>query len=324
MSFDVVGIGELLIDFTDNGISNQGNPTFEANPGGAPCNVLSMLTNFNRKVAFIGKVGNDNFGHMLKKVIEEVGISSNGLRFDDDINTTLAFVVKKANGDRDFVFYRKPGADIMLNENEIDEEMIKNTKIFHYGSLSFSDEPARSATKKALAIAKKANVICSFDPNLREPLWNSLNEAKIHIDYGMKQADFLKISDNEIVWFTGFSDFDDGIKFLKNKYPNIKLICLTMGKDGSTCYYGDKMVYAEAFLNKDTIETTGAGDTFCACMLNFILDNGLDNCNENDLKLALTFANASASLITTKKGALRVMPSISEVNNFIEICKRDK
>ena len=191
--FDVVALGELLIDFTDHGLSSQGNPIFEANPGGAPCNVLSELTKLGRKTAFIGKVGNDLLGTMLKKALDEVGISSHQLKMDDEIHTTLAFVLKKEDGDRDFAFYRNPGSDIMLRSDEIDMQDIKNTKIFHFGSLSLTDEPVRSATIDAIECAKNAHVMISFDPNLREPLWNNLDDAKKEIDYGLKQCDFLLV-----------------------------------------------------------------------------------------------------------------------------------
>ena len=214
--YDVTALGELLIDFTENGLSEQGNPLLEANPGGAPCNVLSMLQRFGRKTAFIGKVGNDGFGKMLRKTIQEQGICSDGLMLDDEVHTTLALVLKKEDGDRDFAFYRKPGADMMLREEEVNEELIINSKVFHFGSLSFTDEPVRSASLKALELAKKSGAIISFDPNLREPLWNDLKEAKKQIAAGMKYADIVKISDNEILWFTNEDDYDNAISKLRN------------------------------------------------------------------------------------------------------------
>ena len=314
--YDVVALGELLIDFTDNGLSNQGNPIFEANPGGAPCNVLSELTKLGRKTAFIGKVGNDGLGQMLKNVLDEVGIDNSQLKMDEEVHTTLAFVLKKADGDRDFAFYRKPGADINLTSEEIDEDVIKDAKIFHFGSLSLTDEPARSATIKALDLAIKHEAIISFDPNLREPLWNSLDEAKEEIAYGLSKCDFLKISDNEIVWFTGKDDYDEGIELLKEKYPNIKMIALSLGKDGSRLYWSNGRIEVPAFLQENTIETTGAGDTFCACLLNGILSYGLDMSVE-EAKQTLKMANAAASIITTRKGALRVMPTLEEINELM-------
>ena len=315
--YDVTALGELLIDFTDSGKSEQGNPLLEANPGGAPCNVLSMLQRLGASTAFIGKVGDDGFGHMLDETIRQQGIDGSGLCFDYAVHTTRALVLKKENGDRDFSFYRNPGADIMLHEEEVNTELIENSRIFHFGSLSLTDEPVRTATHRAIAAAKNAECLISFDPNLREPLWKSLDEAKQQIDWGMQQCDYLKISDNEIVWFTGKQDYQEGIDFLFKTYPNLKLITLSMGPDGSRACTRTIRVDVPAYLQEGTIETTGAGDTFCACVLKMILDHGIDNLDENTLVQGLTFANAAASIVTTRKGALRVMPTAAEVVQFL-------
>ncbi|WMC91114.1 PfkB family carbohydrate kinase [Kineothrix sp. MB12-C1] len=316
--FDVVALGELLIDFTDNGISEQGNTIFEANPGGAPCNVLAMLQKLGNRTAFIGKVGEDIFGTKLKGVLEEVGIDTAGLIVDKESRTTLAFVQTFEDGDRDFSFYRNPGADMMLTEEELNEDLIENCSIFHFGTLSMTHEGVRKATKKAIKKAKEKGSLISFDPNLRPPLWNSLDEAKEQVAYGLGQCDFLKISDNEIQWFTGEEDFDKGIEKLQKEY-NIPLIVLSMGKDGSRAYYKNIKVDKLAFVQEKTIETTGAGDTFGGCCLHYILKYGIDNLDEEKLDEMLTFANAAASIITTRKGALRVMPVKDEVEEFIGI-----
>lgn len=315
-TFDVVALGELLIDFTENGTSSQGNTIYEANPGGAPCNVLAMLNKAGRKTAFIGKVGQDIFGNRLKATLEEVGIDTSNLIVDEDVRTTLAFVETFPDGDRDFSFYRNPGADMMLREEELHDELLKNTKIFHFGTLSMTHEDVRKATKKAIAMAKKSGAAISFDPNLRPPLWKSLDEAKEQTAYGLSQCDILKISDNEIQWFTGEDDFDAGISKLKSQY-DIPLIVLSMGKEGSRAYYKDLRVEVKPFLQDSTIETTGAGDTFGACCLHHVLEYGLDNLDEEKLTRMLTFANAAASIITTRKGALRVMPEVEAVEAFI-------
>ena len=317
-TIDVTALGELLVDFTENGTSAQGNPTLEANPGGAPCNVLSMLANYGRVTAFIGKVGDDGFGHMLAKASEEQGIDISGLKYDPEIHTTLALVMKKENGDRDFSFYRHPGADIMLTADEVDTGLIEKAKIFHFGSLSLTDEPVRSATHKAIKTAEDNGLLISFDPNLREPLWKTLDEAKEQIDWGMQHTDILKISDNEITWFTGIDDYEEGVQYLKEHYPNLKLISLSMGPDGSRAYYKDIRVEVPAFLQEGTIETTGAGDTFCASMLNGVLTYGLDGLNADVLKEIVTRANAAASIVTTRKGALRVMPTVDEIDELIK------
>ena len=320
--YDVVALGELLIDFTENGLSEQGNPLLEANPGGAPCNVLSMLQKLGDKTAFIGKVGNDGFGHLLTKAVQEQGIDTTGLVYDNDVHTTLALVLKKENGDRDFAFYRNPGADMNLKEEEVNESLIASSSIFHFGTLSLTDESVKKATQKAVKAAKENGLTITFDPNLREPLWKSLEEAHEQVAWGLQQADVVKISDNEITWFTGMDNYDEGIAFLQKEYPNLKLICLSMGGDGSRAVYRDVHVAYPAFLQEATIETTGAGDTFCACMIHTVLENGIDHLDEEKLKEMLKFANAAASLVTTKKGALRVMPTKEEVETFIENFKR--
>lgn len=314
---DVTALGELLIDFTQNGTSEQGNSLFEANPGGAPCNVLAMLSKLGHKTAFIGKVGNDSFGKELKRVLEEVGIDATHLYMDDEVHTTLALVHTFADGDRDFSFYRNPGADMMLTEEEIPEELINDTKIFHFGTLSMTHEGVRAATKKALDMAKKAGAIISFDPNLRPPLWDSLENAKEQVLYGLNYCDILKISDNEIQWLTGEEDYTDGVNWILERYQ-IPLILVSMGKEGSRAYYDGKMVEVKPFLQKNTIETTGAGDTFGGCVLHYICEHGLEGLTEDNLEEMLTFANAAAALITTKKGALRVMPSREEIEAIMK------
>ena len=314
---DVVALGELLIDFTENGISSQGNPLFEANPGGAPCNVLAMLSGLGHTTAFIGKVGNDFFGKQLEEAITEVGIDAKGLFKDNDVHTTLALVHTYPDGDRDFSFYRNPGADMMLTEEEVPVDIVKSARIFHFGTLSMTHERVRLATKKAIAIAQDAGAIISFDPNIREPLWNSLDDAKEQVLYGLQQCDILKISDNEIQWLTGEDDFTEGVRWINMRY-HIPLILVSMGKEGSRAYYQDKMVEAAPFIQKNTIETTGAGDTFCACVLHYVLEHGLQKLTDKDLKDMLTYANAAASIVTTRKGALRVMPQPKEIEELIK------
>ncbi len=314
---DVVALGELLIDFTENGMSSQGNPVMEANPGGAPCNVLSMLAKLGHDVTFIGKVGEDMFGSQLEDAIKEVGIGTEGLKKDKEVHTTLAFVHTFPDGDRDFSFYRNPGADVMLSEDDIDEDIVRNCRIFHYGSLSMTHDVCRNATRKAIKIAKDAGAIISFDPNLREPLWKTLDDAKEQIDYGMRQCDILKISDNEIQWFTGEEDYDKAVEILFKEYPNISLLLVSLGKEGSRAYQDDRKVEVMSFLQENTIETTGAGDTFCASVLHYVLEHGLDNLSEEQLVEMLTFANVAASIVTTRKGALRVMPTKEEVLDLI-------
>ena len=332
--YDVTALGELLIDFTENGRSEQGNPTFEANPGGAPCNVLAMLSKLGNKTAFIGKVGDDFFGKQLRDAITEVGIDGSYL-LKDEVHTTLALVHNRSDGDRDFSFYRNPGADMMLTEDEIPEELIKNSKIFHFGTLSMTHEGVRRATRRALDIAKKAGVMISFDPNLRPPLWDSLETAREQVLYGLGFCDVLKISDNEIVWLTGENDYTAGVKWIRDRY-NIPLILVSMGRDGSRAYlelpattrtaektgpdedFATTMVEEKAFLQENTVDTTGAGDTFFGCILHYLCRYDISELNETLLAEMLRFANAAASIVTTRKGALRVMPDVSEVKRLLK------
>lgn len=311
--YDVVALGELLIDLTQNGISSQGNPMLEANPGGAPCNVLALLAKLGHKTAFIGKVGQDGFGNQLKAALLETGISTEGLRWDADVHTTLAVVHTLPDGDRDFSFYRNPGADMRLTAEEVHVELIQNSRIFHFGTLSMTDEPVRSATYAAISAAENAGVLRSFDPNLRPPLWRSLEDAKEQVLYGLAHCDILKISDNEIQWLTGEADFDLGIRWIQERFPQIQLILLSMGKDGSRAYSGKTMAEVPAFTCVNVVETTGAGDTFFGGVLHHVLRWGLRQYTREELREMLTFANAAAAIITTKKGALRVMPGEDDI-----------
>lgn len=310
--FDVTALGELLVDFTENGISAQGNTLLEANPGGAPCNVLAMLKNLGKKTAFIGKIGNDALGKMLKKTVEDQGICIDNLVEDEEIHTTLAFVHSDKDGDRSFSFYRNPGADLMLQWEEINVDFLVNTKIFHFGTLSMTEEEIKNVTKKAVQTAKENGVLISFDPNFRPPLWKDMEDARQQMWYGIGQCDILKISDDEILFLTGTKDIDEGIARIREK-SHAKLICATMGKNGSKVYYKGKTVFGRPFLRKDTIETTGAGDTFMACVLNTVLEKGLEQLTQESLTEMLLFANAASSIITTRKGALKVMPQRQEI-----------
>ena len=315
--FDVVALGELLVDFTDNGLSEQGNTLFEANPGGAPCNVLAMLKKLDRSCAFVGKVGDDLFGRRLRAVAEEAGICMDYLAVDRKRRTTLAFVEKLANGDRDFSFYRNPGADMTLAEEDLPLEVLAGCRVFHFGTLSMTHEGIRQATRKAVDCAKAGGALISFDPNLRPPLWDSLENAREQISYGLAHCDILKIADNELGFMTGETDFNKGAANLRERYPNIRLLNVTAGPEGSYSYYNGLRVFRPSLKLGGVIETTGAGDTFCACVLNFVLERGLEGLTEKDLGDMLFFANAAAYLVTTRKGAIRSMPEREQVENLL-------
>lgn len=324
-NYDVVALGEYLIDFTENGMSAQGNRLFEANPGGAPCNVLSMLNRLGRRCAFIGKVGDDMFGSLLRQVGLEAGIDLGGLAVDPYARTTLAFVQTLLGGDRDFSFYRNPGADMRLTVEDLPTAMLQDTTIFHYGSISMTHEPARSATIRAVEIAKEAGALLSYDPNLRPPLWDDLEEAREQMEWGLDHCDVCKIADNELAFLTGIdldaddlgAQFDRGAALLRERHPGLRLLNVTAGAGGSYGYYGDLRVHVPAFLLGGTIETTGAGDAFCGCVLEYLLTHGLDELTADGLTEMLRFANAAAYLVTTKKGAIRSMPDRATVEAIL-------
>ncbi len=309
-------------------------------------------------------MGKDQFGISLRGALEEQGIDTSHLYEDEEVHTTLAFVHTFEDGDRDFAFYRNPGADMMLKEDQIEKDYIASAKAFHYGTLSMTHEGVRKATYKAIDIAKEAGLIISFDPNLRQdyiasakafhygtlsmthegvrkatykaidiakeagliisfdpnlrpPLWKSMDEAKAQIAYGLSKCDLLKISEEELEFMTGTKDVKEGAHMLLEQYPDIKVMNVTMGKEGSISFHEGKEVFQAPFLQENTIETTGAGDTFGACALNYVLEHGITGLTEENLQEMLRFANGASSLITTKKGALRVMPEAEEVLAFI-------
>ena len=314
---DVVALGELLIDFTENGVSSQGNPLFEANPGGAPCNVLAMLSRLGHRTAFIGKVGNDFFGKQLEDAITEVGIDAAGLLKDDKVHTTLALVHTYPDGDRDFSFYRNPGADMMLTADDVPTDRIAASRIFHFGTLSMTSDCAAEATARGIAAAKAAGCLCSFDPNLRPPLWDSMERAREKMHYGFDQCDILKIADNELQFATGETDFDAGVRRLQKQY-GIPLILLTLGKDGSRAYFGDLRVDAPAFLHDKVADTTGAGDIFGGSAMTRLLelDKPMAQLTEEDLCYIGSFAAAAASLSTEHPGGI---PSIQDRETVLKV-----
>jgi fructokinase len=316
--YDVTALGELLIDFTPSGHSKKGNIMFETNPGGAPANVLVALSRLNKSTAFIGKVGNDQFGQIVKGVLQDQNIDTSNLFFTDTVNTTLAFVHLDPKGDRSFSFYRNPGADIMLDKSEINEETIIQSRIFHFGSLSLTNEPAATATFTALQFAKKHKVLISYDPNLRIPLWRSLTEAKREIIKGFEFADIIKLSEEELEFLTGYRDVVKGTEVLQEQYGT-SIIFVTLGPNG--CFYRNKNVYGskEGF-QVNVVDTTGAGDAFVGGVLYKILEMNkpLDRLNEADFNEMVTFANAAGALTTEGKGGIPSIPTMEQVETFLK------
>lgn len=315
--FDVVALGELLIDFTPSGKSENGNMLFERNPGGAPANVLAALAKLGNKTGFIGKVGEDQFGYFLRSILNDINIDTTGLVTSKEVNTTLAFVHLDENGDRSFSFYRKPGADMMLTEKDINYELIKTSKIFHFGSVSMTDEPSRTATLKAADYARKNKVLVSYDPNLRPPLWCDLDTAKRIIIDGLKFTDVLKVSEEELVFLTGIKDLSEGSEYL-SRQNDIKLIFVTRGPKGCFFRFGNNTGFKPAYDVK-TIDTTGAGDAFWGGILHQLIKRGNDSSclTIKDIEEIADFGNAAGSLATTRRGAIPAMPSLYE----IEACR---
>lgn len=311
--YDVVALGELLVDFTPCGMSDQNLPVYQANPGGAPCNVLSMLSKLGRKTAFIGKVGHDMFGKMLRRTLQEEGINDSGLVTSREVNTTLAFVQIDEHGDRDFSFYRNPGADMKLTSGEVDMALVEHTRLFHFGTISMTHDDVRRATRHAVSHAREKCSLISFDPNLRPPLWPSLELAREQMLYGCSVCSIIKIEMEELLFLTERPSMEEGLETLKRDFPNLRIILVTGGREGSWASYGDLLVHQPTFLNVKTIDTTGAGDSFFGSCLDWILETGLDNLTEQQLADMLLFANAAASIVTTRKGAIRSMPTREEV-----------
>lgn len=310
--YDVVALGELLVDFTPCGVSDQELPIYQANPGGAPCNVLSMLSRLGRKTAFIGKVGRDMFGKMLRRTLQEEGIDDSGLVSSREVNTTLVFVQIDEHGDRDFSFYRNPGADMKLTSGEVDMALVEHTRVFHFGTISMTHDDVRRATRHAVSHAREKGALISFDPNLRPPLWTSLELAREQMLYGCGACSVMKIEVEELLFLTGCVSMEEGLNVLKRKFSNLRLILVTGGREGSWASHGNKLVHQPAFLNVNTIDTTGAGDAFLGSCLDWILETGLENLTEGQLADMLLFANAAASIVTTRKGAIRSMPAREE------------
>lgn len=315
---DIIALGELLIDFTPRGTTEQGSYVFESNPGGAPPNVLAAMQKLGKSTAFIGKIGTDTFGVFLKDTLVKLGINTTGLVMTDDYFTTLAFVTLDADGNRSFAFDRKASADVMLTEDEVDEAQIKDAKIFHCGTLSLTHESAKKATLKALECAKANGVCISVDPNLRLALWENEQKAKDAIRLALSYADILKISDYEIEFLYGITDIKEGIRRLQADF-DAKLIFATCGKDGAYMAKGDLILHHPCFDSVKTVDTTGAGDCFCGTALAKLLDYNLDfdALTEENCMDILRYANAAASLATASYGAIPAMPDDAQVQKLI-------
>ena len=314
--YDVIALGELLVDFNALHSNDFDSVVYESNPGGAPCNVLAMLSNLQKRTAFIGKVGDDFLGHALQQRIVRMGISTEGLSKDKKRNTTLAFLNDSKTYPHQYLFYRNRTADMNLDVGDVDADMLSRTRIFHFGSLSFTHKRCRKATRKAIKAAKSKHRLISFDPNYRPVLWPGEEEARKWMLYGCSVCDILKVEASELAFITQQTTIQNGVNFLQKHY-SISLILVTSGEAGSQAFMGSRKVYQEAFLTNRTIDTTGAGDTFLGCCLAYILEQGME-LSDHQLQEMLFRANAAASLETTRKGAIRAMPTQAELEDYLK------
>lgn len=310
---DVVALGELLIDFTCVSVDGDGYPTMAAHPGGAPANFLAALAKFGAKVGLIGKVGSDAFGKLLLGTLENAGINTEGMAVDDNFFTTLAFVTLDDTGNREFSFARKPGADTQFTEEDIPYQLIDEAKVFHFGTLSLTNEPARTATQKAVAYAKSKGKLITYDPNLRKPLWKDLEIAKEQIIWGLRHADVVKISDEEVEFLWGL-DVKEGARYILDNF-GVKLVFVTCGADG--CYFENANASGKepSLTNIQVKDTTGAGDIFGGSAVWKLLQIGKapENLNETEMRDVVRFACAAAGLSTTRFGGISSVPEYAEV-----------
>ncbi len=315
--YDVVALGELLIDFAPKSVNEAGYPTLAANPGGAPGNFLAALTKYGCSTAMIGKVGDDMFGRLLLRTLRDAGIETKGILLDPDWFTTLAFVSLDAEGNRDFSFARKPGADTCLRPEEIDPSLLAGARVFHFGTLSLTDEPAASATRKAIDIAKGRGILISLDPNLRKPLWKREEDAKAAIEWSLKQADIVKISDEEIEWLWGISP-EEGAQRLLQEY-GVSLVYATLGPKG--CYAATRScrTKVQSPSGIQVVDTTGAGDIFGGSAMSRFLQckKAPSELAEEELAGIVRFACTAASLSTQKHGGITSVPELSEVEKYL-------
>lgn len=310
---DVTALGELLIDFTMVSADGEGYPTMAAHPGGAPANFLAALAKYGKKTALLGKVGTDAFGRLLRGTLEGAGIETRGLAAADDVFTTLAFVTLDASGDREFSFSRKPGADTCIRFEEIDLSLIDEARAFHFGTLSLTDEPARSATQQAVAYAKAHGKLVTYDPNLRKQLWKDLDEAKEQMLWGLRQADVVKISDEEVEFLFGLNA-QDGAKHILKEF-GVKLVFVTCGADG--CFFMNARASGQVpgLSGIQVVDTTGAGDIFGGSAVYGLLETGKapEALEEAELREIVSFACTAAGLSTTKHGGIQSVPEKDEV-----------
>jgi fructokinase len=312
---DVIALGELLIDFvpTVSGVTLIEAPAFKKAPGGAPANVAAGLAKLGVPAGFLGKVGEDAFGHFLAQTLQEAGVDVSGLRFSSEARTALAFVSLRADGEREFMFYRHPSADMLYSEQEVDTQAIRRARIFHYGSISLIGEPSRSATLCAIQAAKDAGLTISYDPNLRMNLWPSAAAAKEGLLLGWPHAHVIKVCDDELIFLTGRHDLIAAGRSLW--HPALRLMLVTLGKEGCLYLTPEAEGRVPGFAVQ-AVDTTGAGDGFVAGLLKGLLETPQPG--EDRLRQICRYANAVGALTTTQRGAIPALPSAEQVEEFLK------
>lgn len=316
--YNIVAIGECLLDVFVEKSEDGDSMLMEGKPGGAPVNVLAQATKLGLKTAYFSKLSGDALGVFLKSILDEAGIDTNGVVVTKDYPTTLALVSLDETGNRSFRFYREKTSDVMLNKDEINYKLLQNAGVFHFGSVSMTTEPSRSATFAAVSKAKESGLLISFDPNLRIPLWQDLDMARDNITKGMEISDIVKVSDDELIFLVGHNDIEKGAKELTNRF-NLKLLAVTLGPKGCLCYANNIMVQEYTYDVK-TVDTTGAGDSFWGSMLYSLVSNNKDisEYSEDELRELIRFSNAAGSLTTTRTGAINAMPEKESILDCVK------
>lgn len=316
--YDVVALGELLIDFTTISADKDGYPTMAAHPGGAPANFLAAIAKFGGKAALLGKVGTDKFGKLLTNTLREAGLETKGIVMSDEFFTTLAFVTLDANGDREFAFARKPGADTQLRFEELDFSLINAARVFHFGTLSLTDEPSRTTTYHAVEYARAQGKLITFDPNLRKPLWRNLDDAKKQMIWGLEHADVVKISDEEVEFLFGLG-VQESAQYILDHFT-VQLVFVTCGADG--CWFQNRNTngHVDSLKNIQVVDTTGAGDIFGGSAVWKLLQTGKapEDLDKAELEEIVSFACKAAGLSTTKHGGISSVPGLKAVNQTPE------
>ena len=321
--YDIVALGECLIDFTPDGCTEDGIPVYRQNPGGAPANVLAMASILGRSTAFIGRVGNDAFGQFMRARLEAAGLDCSSLIIDREHPTSIAFVTLDEHGNRSFSFYRKGSADLMLSDEDIDDDKVSGATIFHFGSVSMTDEPGRSTTINAVRKFRAAGAIVSYDPNYRPLLWKSDDEARSVMSSVIEYCDIVKISEEELLFIAGTSDLSEGAGRILAMGP--AAVIVTRGAGGAFIMTGKHSGSFRTF-DVETVDTTGAGDSFYGAFLAMLIEKGyrtkddLKGLSLDDIESSMVFANAAGSLSTAKLGAIPSMPSRNDIENCIRNC----